>query len=391
MKALFISASVTELKKNFLSIADFFKSRDKNFEAAFVNVETSSYVVEEMEQQAYDALISKGYTVKKCRSFNREEIRKTIKEIRPDFLFSVSMNVANQLWNSICKEEKVPIYLYPHGFQIDNLFYRKKALLTKYVKLIRYIYGLYNVSKVLNKSFFSICKAYSNYIAKGSDMNGTALGDPRLHPDVVFVYSDHYKSFWERKYGIRNVRYEYIMPYDFSMVENVLAKPEENAACYITQTLHEDGRLSNDEYHELIRSLRSIADSVNKLYIKLHPRVDAKDYEKIFLGVSNVEIVRDFPHCKCYITHYSSMAYLSALISGKTIIYELPGQPTHDVFKEVATEIVYNVPQLTEALNKQMATPEISFEDRKKLISKYATYTGVSPFDVLYNTIYIDK
>lgn len=388
MKALFISASMTELKKNFMSIADYFKSKDESFEAVFVNVDTSSYTVKSIEEESYRILVSKGYEVKTIRSFNRNKIRRKLKEINPDYLFSVSMNVGNELWNSICKESNIPVYLYPHGFQIDNLFYHKKQLLGKYIKLLRYTYCLYNISKEINRPFPQLFKAYVNYIGKGSDMKGTALDDPRLYPNVVFIYSEHYKGFWERKYGIRNINYEYIMPHDFSIVEQVLAEPEEDAACYITQTLHQDGRLSDDEYKELINSLRPVANAVNKLYVKLHPRVESTDYEKVFKGLDNVEITRDFPHCKCYFTHYSSMAYLSALISGKTIIYELPGQPTHDVFKTVATEIVQNVPELVEALKRQMNLPEKPFEERIKIISKYATYTGVSPYEVLYKTVY---
>lgn len=388
MKALFISASITELKKNYLSIADYFKNKDEKFEAVFLSTETSSFVVESVEKEAFDILASKGYNVEKFPSFNRNKIKKWIKNKQPDFLFSASMNVGNQLWNAICKEERVPVYLYPHGFQIDNLFYHKKELFSKYIKLVRYTYGLYNISKVIKKSFPKIFKSYINYISKGADMRGTELDNRCLYPDVVFIFSDYYKDFWERKYGICDVQYEYIMPYDFSLVEQVLAKPEEDAVCYITQTLHEDGRLSNDEYHDLIRSLRPIAQVVNKLYVKLHPRVESTDYEKVFEGLSNVEITRDFPHCKCYFTHYSSMAYLSALISGRTVIYELPEQPTHDVFKEVATEIVYDIPQLMDALKRMVAMPKPSFDERKKIISKYANYTGISPYDVLYKTIY---
>ena len=87
-------------------------------------------------------------------------------------------------------------------------------------------------------------------------------------------------------------------------------------------------------------------------------------------------------------THYSSMAYISALVSGKTIIYELPGQPTHEVYQSVASKIVYNVPELMESVKLLMRQPTVDFESRKKIISKYATYTGISPFEVLYKTIY---
>ena len=388
MKILFIDASITELKKNYLKIADFFKERDSSLSAIFMTVDTASFVVPSMETDANKTILNGGYSVERFKSFNRNKIRRRLKSNRPDIVFIDAMNVGNQLWNAICKEESIPVYFYPHGFQIDNIFYRKSELLGKLVKVCRYIYGLYNISKVTNKSFFKIYKAYSNYISSGADMKGTEIDDPRLYPNVVFLTSDYYKDFWERKYGIRNVRYEYIMPYDFAMVESVLAKPQEDAVCYITQTLHEDGRYTKEEHYHLLRDLRAVASVTNKLYIKLHPRVDSGFYEKAFEGLENVTICRDFPYCKIYFTHYSAMAYLSALICGKTIIYELPGQPTHEVFKEVASELVYDVPHLTQSIERLEKTPELPFEERKKIISKFATYTGESPYEVLYRTIY---
>lgn len=388
MKAIFIDASVTELKKNFLAIADYFKLRDKNFEARFLTVDTASHVVSSIEEDAHRIISEKGYSLEHFTSFNRKRIRRKILEISPDFLLVNAMNTYNQLWNAISKELNIKVYLYPHGFQIDNLFYEKSELISKIRKIGRYTYALYNISKVIDRPFLKLFKDYSSYISKGSDLRDTTLDCTSLYPDLVFLYSEYYKDFWHRKYGITGVDYEYIMPYDFTLIDSVLANPQEDAFCYITQTLHEDGRYSKEQFFGLLKSLRPIADIVKKFYVKLHPRVEATLYEKAFEGLKNVEIVREFPNCKVYMTHYSSMAYTSALVSGKTIIYELPGQPTHEVYQSVASKIVYNVPELMESVKLLMRQPTVDFESRKKIISKYATYTGISPFEVLYKTIY---
>lgn len=391
MKGIFVGSNVTDLKNRFLAVTDYFKTKDSSFEAFFISAEASP-VVREINEAAFEAIVSKGIKIERFKSFNHQRVRNKLLSIRPDFMFTASLNVYNQIWDSICKEYHIPIYYYPHGFQIDNLYYNSSGLWHKLIKVTRYTYGLYNISKIIHKPFMKLFKSYVGYISNGADMNGSELDDSRLYPDVAFVTSDYYKKFYERKYGIKNIRYEFIMPCDFTQIEQILEKPkEEDAACYITQTLHEDGRLTKEAYDSLLESLKPVASAVGKLYIKLHPRVDSAMYDKAFAGISNVEIIRDFPHCKCYFTHYSSMAYTSALVSGKTIIYELPGQPTHEVFKEVATEIVYNVPELISALERQMATPEIPFDERKKIISKYATYTGISPYEVLYKTIYDKK
>lgn len=388
MKAIFIDASVTELKKNFVAIADNFRVKDRSFEALFITVDTASFVVDTMEKQAYKFIVQRGYKIEHFISFNRNKIREKLSKEHPDYILINAMNTYNQLWNAICKEQNVKVFFYPHGFQIDNLYYETSKLFSKLKKVARYTYALYNISKVIDKSFIKMFRAYANYISFGADLRDTALDDNRLYPDWVFIYSEYYKKFWHRKYGITNVNYEYIMPYDFLLVDPVLKKDQEDAFCYITQTLHEDGRYSKEQFFELLKSLRPIANVVNKFYVKLHPRVESILYEEAFEGLDNVEIIRDFPNCKVYMTHYSSMAYTSALVSGKTIIYELPGQPTHEVYKEVASEIVYDVDQLSDTIVRLMNEPEIEFEKRKQIISKYANYTSISPFEVLYKTIY---
>ena len=386
MKVAFIDASVTELKKNYLGIANYCIKRQSSFLAVFVSVDSASNVVDDMEQKAYESITASGYKVVHVRSFNNKVISKWLDAEKPDILFSNAMNTYNQLWNCLCYKKGIKTLFYPHGFQIDNLYYKTTALLSKVSKILRYMYAILNTSKEINQPFLPMLSAYSKYIANGAAMVDTPMDNRLLYPSKVFVYSDYYKEFWHRKYGITEVDYEYIMPYDFLLVEPVLKKTQENAVCYITQTLYEDGRYSKAEFYNLLLTYRELAKHVEKLYVKLHPRVESTEYDKAFEGLDNVEIIREFPNCKCYITHYSSMAYLGKLISGNVIIHELPGQPTHEVYAEVASEIAYNMDDVIKATTKLMVLPDTPFEERKESISKYATYTGVSPYEVLYKS-----
>lgn len=390
MKGLFIDASVTELKKNYLAIAKFFKSKQVDFEAVFLNVDTASNIVQAMEDGASKAIVDAGIEIRKFTSFNRNKITCELKAISPDFVLIDAMNVSNQVWNIICNLNAVCVYLYPHGFQIDNLFYNKSELINKIWKVMRYTYGIYNISKLIHRPFMKVYDAYSQYIRNGACLDNTAMDHRLMYPKKVFIYSEYYKDFWKRKYGIKDVEYEYIMPFDFTMIPGVLAEPKENALCYITQTLHEDGRYTKEEYIELLKSYIPLAESVGRFYVKLHPRVDSTMYDEIFGSIPSVKIVRDFPHCSCYLTHYSSMAYTGMVVSGNVIIHELPGQPTHEVYQEVASKITYSVEE-TIAAAKELMTREVSFETRKQNISKYATYSGVSPFEVLYKAIILNN
>lgn len=389
MKALFIDASITELKKNYLSIAKILSQKDKEFQAIFLNVATASYVVHDLEEKAVQDLKGCDFILLvRFPSFNSRKIDAFLNEHKPDFLFIDAMNVSNELWIAFCKKNGIKVYLYPHGFEVENLYYKSSQIIGKTWKVLRYCYAVKNIATFLHLPYIKTLSQYINFIRKGDPLKGTYLDNTQLYPDTIFVYSNYYKGFWERKYGIKDVEYVQIMPYDFAMVESILSKPEEDAICYITQTLCEDGRYSHEQFEQLLIGYRKIAESVNKLIIKLHPRVDSSLYEKVFDGLSNVEIRRDFPRCKVYLTHYSSMVYTGVLASGNVIVHELSGQPTADVFKDVASKVVHTIDEIVYEYNELRSKEEMSFEGRCQRISKYASYTGVSPHEVIYKTIY---
>lgn len=388
MKALFIDASLTELKKNYLSIAKMFATKDESFESVFIDVDTASYVVPKLEELALTELAQfKNLTVKRFKSFNRNKIRAFLDDYRPDFLFIDAMNVSNEVWIALCHEKGIKVYLYPHGFEVENLYYKSSQIIGKVSKVLRYCYAVWNIARVLHLPYLKTLSQYINFIRKGTPLCGTLLDNPQLYPNTVFVYSDYYKGFWERKYGVKDVNYVQIMPYDFMMVDDILKKPVEKACCYITQTLCEDGRFTTEEFEKLIENYRKVAETVDKFIIKLHPRVDSALYDKIFGDMPNVEIRRDFPHCSVYLTHYSSMVYTGVLASGNVIIHELPGQPTADVFKDVASKVVSSIDEIVPAYNELNEVDASSFEERCQRIGKYANYTGISPHEILSKTI----
>lgn len=392
MRLLFIDASITELKKNYLSIAKYLQSKDETFTSIFLNVDTASYVVPELEQRSLSEIKQYEYvTYIHFRSFSRTKIKRFLEEFKPNVLFIDAMNVSNELWIALCKKKGIKVYLYPHGFEVENLFYHSSQIIGKVSKVMRYCHAVWNISKILGLPYLKTLLQYIDFIRKGCPLKDTYLDNVGLYPDTVFVYSDYYKGFWERKYGIKDVNYVQIMPYDFMLVKEILEKPEEEAICYITQTLCEDGRFSQEEFEQLIKSYKNIAPSVKKLIIKLHPRVDSSLYDRIFKDIPNVEIRRDFPHCSVYLTHYSSMVYTGVLSSGNVIIHELPGQPTADVFKDVASKVVDSVDGIVAAYKELSQRDRLPFEERCERISKYANYTGISPHEVIYNTVFLNS
>ena len=143
------------------------------------------------------------------------------------------------------------------------------------------------------------------------------------------------------------------------------------------------------DFLELLKSYREVAKSVKKFIIKLHPRVSPEIYEEIFGDLDNVEITRDFPNCKFYLTHYSSMAYAAAFVSNNVILHELPGHPTHELFRAVATSVVHSSKEIIDYIKSHEQDTDLAkIEDRVKALAYYTSYNDAEhPYDVMYKTV----
>lgn len=389
MKAVFFDACPTMLAKNLLPIAKVFDEREPDFSAVFVCADAASQTDAEMERSSEAKIAESGkYRLVHFRSFNAKRIEKFLREEKPDLFFVDAFRIYDQLWISVCHKLGICVFSQQHGFEIDSVFYKPAAIVSKYKKMLRFTVAAYNLAGMSDSSFLKLYYQYCRYIVTGRPLRDTLLSNPDFQPTIAFVYSDYYKDFWNRKFGFDKERMEVIMPTDLLLVDPVRKLPLQDACCYITQTLVEDARMVRRDFVELLKSYRQVAKSVNKFIIKLHPRVSPDLYEEIFGDMDNVEITRDFPNCKFYLTHYSSLAYAAAFISDNVILHELHGHPTHELFKAVATEIVHSPEEIVSYFRNHPDCCAPSIDDRVHALSYYTSYDeGRHPHDVIYRKV----
>lgn len=387
MKGMFFEGCMTLMAKNHLPVAEFFTSRDPTFTAVFVSADSGVNINEEMEIESECKILQHiNYSTNHFTSFNASKIEAYIISEKPDFLFIDAFRIYDQLWSGICKRIGIKVYSQQHGFEIDTLNYKTFTFLNNLKRVLRYTNAVFNLSKVSKSSFIRMSIQYWNYLRKGGHLKNSLLGNSNFHPTIAFVYSEYYKQFWEKKYGFDKNNMVIVMPSDFLLIRSLKDTVSQDACCYITMTLVEDGRMSKIDFTELLKSYRAIARNVNKFIIKLHPRVDSTLYEEIFDGLENVIITREFPNCKSYITHYSSMAFTASLLSETVILHELPGHKTPEIFKAAASHVVNDIQDLI-GIVKSNISSECSFINKKKKLEYFAEYMEEDPYSIIYNTV----
>ncbi len=385
MKIVFVDASPTMLAKNLFPIAKTLKKEYRNLEVIFVSLNISSYVDSEIEEKSIMILSSDEnfcYILIKAKN-----ISEFLKKHKPDLIFIGGYRIFDMLWITLGKEFNIPTYALQHGFEIKSVFYKKHIIISKFSKVIRVLKILLTLSKKLDNSFCHMGYQYFQYFFWGKPLNNSLFNDTRLHPSKMFVYSDYYKDFWHNKFGLPKENMEIISPSDFQLIPKIQKMPRINACCYIAQTLVEDGRMRKNEFNNyIIKKYIHIANNVEQFIIKLHPRSNKTLYDEISV-LPNVIITREFPNCSVYLTHYSSMAYTAFMFSNSVILHELPGHPTPELFKPVASLISTDIEIIIEKIKKCIDNPQPQIDVQKNKIKYYATVDNIDPIIKICNVV----
>ncbi len=394
MYIIFIDACPTTMAKSFLPLVNFIKQLDKAFNACFVSLEFASYSNPELENKSLQQILQdSSLRYIEFRNLCNKKIEKFLLEEKPNAVFTNGYRIYDQLWIGISKQLCIPTFHLQQGFEIDSVYFKPYALLSKISKSIRMSYALFGISRITDSNFIILLTQYLGHLFNNKSLKGTALCNKKLHPNRTFVYSEFYKEFWYNKFGIDKESMVLISPIDFLLIPNVRNSIKQNACCYITQTLVEDGRMSKREFTKHLSTYKKIVSHTEKFIIKLHPRANVDIYYNIFRNFPNVEFTREFPNCTVYLTHYSSMAFTAAFFSNTVILHELKGHTTPAIFKRVASHVVSSVDQIIDILDKKddkrdfSFEDNFSFEDKKKIIEYYAMYDNNNPYKKIYDNL----
>ncbi len=354
MKGLFFDASFTMLAKNHYPIAKYFSEKKENFESIFLSVEISSNLNAKVEEKSLETL--NGFTnsqLLKCPNFNSSKISKILEKYSPDFVIIGAYRIYDQLLCALCKIRGIKVYNFQHGFEVNSVNYTVGGSLAKIKKSFKLLRTSYDLGGIISVNRFLFLRDYVSYILMGKNQLHSGLRNTKLHPFHSFVYSDWYKEFWNNKFGLDQSAMSLITPPDFLLIESVKKEPVIDGVCYITQTLVEDGRMTEKAFLQLLQDYKEIARKVNKFVIKLHPRAKVEYYD-VFEEMDNVVIQREFPNSKVYLTHYSSMIFAASYLSKNLILHELEGHPTPDLFMEVSPVVARDITQLTVSIQRML-------------------------------------
>lgn len=386
MKILFVDASPTMLAKNLLPLARALKNEYKLFEAIFVSLNISSYVDHKIEKKSIQQLLSDNlfsyFSINKSK-----QVSSFLYKHKPNLIFIGGYRIFDMLWIAVGKENNIPTYKLQHGFDTENLHYNPQIIISKFRKVIKMARMVLILSKILDKNFYRMIIQYFQYFSSGKSLNNSLFNDERLQPNKMFVFSNYYKDYWFKIFGLPKQIMEIISPPDFLLIPKIQLTPRINACCYLTQTLVEDGRMRKKEFDNIIiKQYINIANNVDHFIIKLHPRSNKSLYDDL-VALPNVSIVRDFPNCSVYLTHYSSMAYTAFMFSNSVILHELPGHSTPDLFKPVASLISSDIKRITEKIQQSINNPQPNFNSQKNKINYYASVEVISPIDKIREVV----
>lgn len=377
MKVIFVDASPTMLAKNHFLIAETLNKKDTDFEAIFVSLNLSSFVNVEIEKESLKKLLfNKAF---KHRTVKENEISNFLQKNKPDLIFIGGYRLFDMLWIAVGRENNIPTYQLQHGFEIENLHYKPHILIVKFFKVIYNLKILYLLSKILKKSFLKMSYQYLQYFFSGKQLKVSLFNNPKFYPAKIFVYSEYYKEFWNNKFGLPKENMEIISPSDFQLIPAIQKRPRINACCYLTQTLVEDGRMTKKVFfNKIIKEYIKIANNIGHFIVKLHPRSNVSLYDDL-VALPNVSIMREFPNCSVYLTHYSSMAYTAFMFSNSVILHELPSHPTPKVFIKVASLISQNIESIIKEIKMHINDKQPQIETQINNIGYYAAMDNIDP------------
>jgi len=383
MKIVFIDASPTMIAKNLLPIASQIFCINNQIQFIFVSLEISSNIDSNMEKDSINQikeLPHSSYYI--LKSFAPAGIDSFLKQQLPGIIILGAYRIFDMLWSLIAKRRGIRVFNFQHGFEVNSVYYKPYIMISKMNKSFRMLYALYYLSKLMQKNYLQMLSQFSQYFFKGKKLNNSYFDNKVLKPDHVFIYSEYYRDFWNKKFGLNPQYMSVIGPPDLMIVNEIRKKPKINGCCYLTQTLVEDGRMTKVEFNSLLNEYKIIAKRYENFIIKIHPRGN-KDLYYELATLKNVKLMREFPNCDYYLTHYSSTAFVAYYISPKIVLHELKGHATPDIFLSSGFKTVNTVGDILKSFDNHF---DYSSE-QKKFIDKFSPLPTRNPYNLVAKTV----
>ena len=269
--------------------------------------------------------IPKGSKVYFLPNMSKTNLDKLTLQYPPKCLIATGCRVPDMWLYSYMRKLGVPSFFVQHGLWSDELEHIPlyQVVYKKFNKLYLYTKYVYFLAKLNKLPFLCMYDYYKSLFTYQINIpESKYLSGDDLKVDYVFSYDESWDEYYKVHFGYNKNQMLYMGNPDFLLIKGKDMRQKEDAVCYICQSFVEEVRLDPTALDTFMRQLNECA-SGKKIYIKMHPMTDMKYYKSIS-SYENVEFTKDFPICRAYIGHYSSLLAVAKQISDDVLIWKFP-------------------------------------------------------------------
>ncbi len=379
-KIMFFDLNIIGIGRYPLEIAKEIDKMEKGVFFYFLFEEDPDNKIDEIKKQ-----LPQNSELIKIKNANYEYIKKIFLEIKPDSFLVMAQRIPDSALIAIANELNIRTFKFQHGLYIPYMKRNISMFFSKIIKTIRYMEYALVISIAVKKNRMEVIKNYLNIFIRGKKLVNTNLPLEKINAKTVFVYGEYWKKYHTDEFGY-TYEQQIIVGYpDLIQLMEIKKKPQEDAICYICQTLVEDGRMPREQMEQFSKILaKNIGDK--KLYIKLHPRSDVSLYQS-FENMPNVTFLKTgFPCCTKYIGHYSSLLAMAMYLTNEVFLWKFKDHNEYP-FYLVNNGKIFSDDENYLNLFIKNNTIDISFNEELK---QYFYYDGISPIVKIANILYGD-
>lgn len=292
-------------------------------------------------------------------NITRRKIESLFNDYPPFSLTTIAQRIPDMLMVSIFNINKLPTYTVQHGLWSDTIVRLSviPQIVNKFSKFSTFGRYAFEICSINNFPFFStIVEMYKFfYLDKTSIKNTRYLKSDILRPKKVFAFDSSWDNYYIEKFGYKKEDLIYIGNPDFLVLKNKDINVTEDAVCYLCQSLVEDGRYLLSDFKIFLQILIDSIIPTKKLYIKLHPR-SRVEYYKILESFDNVVFINDFPVCKYYIGHYTSLLAVSAEVTNNILVWKLKNHHIPKYFQEFGSIVTDEPADIVKFISDEVQT-----------------------------------